>query len=420
MIGSLQRRVFWSILLSAAGVLLAILLAFNILKLAQTASKANAILDSGGMLLEPGGGPPRGKEEDRGGRDKFELIRSVSKDELGAILLASGGSISARIGCAEQMDGETLSKIAAAALSDADGQGRTGSWRYRTAAGESGLGVILLNASSLRRENWQTAFLSLAFFAAACGLFALLARFLTRLIVEPVEENVQMQKRFVADASHELKTPLTVIDANAAVLEQSVGQNRWLDYIKEQTGRMSGLVNELLQLSDLEEARETGAAQQYGPFDAAEAVLSAALPFESVAFERGVTLDTDVPDALEAHGSRKELEQLASILIDNAVKHSPSGGTVKIVLTGPAARRGRKAEAAMELRVSNSGDRIPPEALPHIFDRFYRADEARTRKEGSYGLGLAIAKALVEKHEGSISVISRDGLTEFTVLLPIG
>ena len=418
MIGRLHRRVFWSILLSAAGVLLAILLAFDILKLAQTASKANSILDSGRMLLEPEGGPQRGRENERGSRDRSELIRSVSRDELGAILLAEDGSISAEIGCAEQMEEETLSAIAAAALSDADGQGRMGSWRYRTAAGESGLGVILLNASSLRRENWQTVFLSLAFFAAACGLFALLARFLTRLIVRPVEENMQMQKRFVADASHELKTPLTVIDANAAVLEQSIGKNKWLDYIQEQTGRMSGLVNELLQLSNLEEAGEAEAQQ--GAFDAAEAVLSAALPFESVAFERGVTLETDVPDALEAHGSRKELEQLAAILIDNAVKHSPSGGTVKVVLTGPTARHGRKGEAAMELRVANPGDRIPPEALPHIFDRFYRVDEARTHKAGSYGLGLAIAKAIVEKNKGSISVISQDGRTEFSVLLPIG
>ena len=420
MIGSLRRKVFWSILLSAAGVLLAILAAINVLKLVQTASKADSILDSGRMLLESEAGPDRGRENDRGGRDKAELIRSVSEDELGAFLMAEDGSVTVRIGCAENLEEETLSAIAAAAFPDPDGRGRAGAWTYRTVAAESGMKVLILNAASLRRENWETVFLSLAAFAAACCLFALMARYLSRMIVRPVEENMQMQKRFIADASHELKTPLTVIDANAAVLEQSIGQNKWLDYIQEQTGRMAGLVNELLQLSHLEEAADSGAPLQQERFDAAEAVLSAALPFESVAFERGVTLETNTPDTLEAYGSRKELEQLTAILIDNAVKHSPEGGKVQVDLSGSMTRHGRKEEAELELRVSNSGAGIPPEALPHIFDRFYRVDESRAHSAGSYGLGLAIAKGLAEKNRGSITAASREGLTVFSVLLPIG
>ena len=295
-----------------------------------------------------------------------------------------------------------------------------GSWKYRTVEAEGGTGVLMLNAASLRRENAQTALLSLLAFTAACCLFALLARALAKTIVRPVEENMQMQKRFIADASHELKTPLTVIDANAAVLEQSVGQSKWLDYIKEQTGRMAGLVNELLQLSHLEEAAGTAAQRSSEPYDAAEAVLAAALPFESVAFEGGVTLETDTPDALEGCGSRQELEQLTAILIDNAVKHSPAGGTVRVCLREAPARHGRKEGPMLELKVANSGDEIPPEALEHIFDRFYRVDEARARKTGGYGLGLAIAKGLAEKNGGSIAVTSRNGRTEFTLLLPLG
>ncbi len=421
MIGSLRRRVFWSILLSAAGVLLAILLAINILRLTQTASKAESILDSGRMLLEPERGPGREREDPRGGeRNKSELLRSVSEDELGALLLAEDGTVTARIGCAEQLAEDVLSAVAAAAIGDADGQGRMGNWKYRTVETGDGTGVLMLNAASLRRENAQTALLSLLAFAAACCLFALLARFLSRSIVKPVEENMQMQKRFIADASHELKTPLTVIDANAAVLEQSVGQNKWLDYIKEQSGRMAGLVNELLQLSHLEEASDAAAPRPSEPFDAAEAVLTAALPFESVAFEGGVTLETDTPDTLEAQGSRKELEQLTAILIDNAVKHSPPGGTVRVSLSPSSLGHGRKEEPALELRVSNTGEGIPPEALPHIFDRFYRVDAARTYRAGSYGLGLAIAKGLAEKNGGGLTAASGDGLTEFILLLPLG
>ena len=420
MIVSLRRKVFWSILLSAAGVLLAILLAINVLKLAQTASKRESILNSARVLLQPDAGPERERDSFRGGgRDKAELLRSVSEDELGALVLAADGSLTARIGCAEQLEDETVAMIVAAASASSAGRGRAGQWLYKTVADGSGAGILILNAASLRKENRETILLSLAAFAAACCLFALLARLLSRLIVRPVEENMQMQKRFIADASHELKTPLTVIDANASVLEQSVGQSKWLDYIKEQTGRMSALVNELLQLSDLEEAKGAEKPPLLEEYDAAEAVMAAALPFESVAFERGVTLETDTPDALPACGSRKDLEQLAAILIDNAVKHSAPGTAVRISLTRSVQRHGRKGEAVLELRVANTGDEIPQEALPHLFDRFYRVDGSRTYRAGSYGLGLAIAKGLAEKNNGSITADSQNGITEFALVLPL-
>ena len=422
MIGSLRRRVFWSILLSAAGVLLVILLALNVLKLLQSDSKRESILDSALSLLQSEQEP--GPERERGGvrgdgRGRSDLLRAASEGELGVLLLDRDGSVLSSSGCAGQLDEEAVSAIASAALSDADGRWSADGWDYKAVSLGDGVCVSLFDAASLRRENLETALLSLAAFAAACCLFALMARLLSRMIVRPVEENTQAQKRFVADASHELKTPLTVIDANASVLEQSIGQNKWLDYIKEQTARMAGLVNELLQLSDLEEAGKTDAPVQREPFDAAEAVMAAALPFESVAFERGVALETDMPDRLDACGSRKDLEQLAAILIDNAVKHSAAGGTVRVTLGRSGARHGWKEEAMLELRVANAGDEIPPEALPHLFDRFYRVDEARTHKSNSYGLGLAIARGLAERNRGSISVTSQNGFTEFTLLLPL-
>ena len=428
MITSLKKKVFWSILLSAGGVLLAILVAINVLQVIRTASKQEAILDSAMMILNPEDEKPEGERPpddkapgDRrgGGKDKAELLRAVSEDELGVLLLDSNGEVISQAGCADQLEEAVVSAIVNAALTDEDGRGSTEGWQYKAIRNPEGVIVSFLDEASLRYEIVQTLLLSLAAFAMALSLFAMLAWFLARIIVRPVEENTEMQKRFVADASHELKTPLTVIDANVSVLEQSIGQNKWLDYIKEQTGRMSGLVNEMLQLSNLEEAKHTETSPPHEAYDAAEAVLTAALPFESVAFERGVILDTQVPDTLDAYGCRKDLEQLAAILIDNAVKHSEDGGTVKVILDQSTQRHGLKQTQMLELRVSNSGDEIPAEALPHLFDRFYRVDESRTHKDNSYGLGLAIARSLAEKNQGTITVTSQDGITEFTLRLPI-
>ena len=437
MIRSLKQKVFWSILLSAAGVLLVILLAINVLRAAQTASKRDSILDTALTLLwpesgaegpgtEPGNmdpaneepGKDRGRGKDQDGKGRSELLRSVSEGELGVMLVDAGGSVVKTAGCAESLEEETLSDIAAAALSDPDGRGRTNDWEYKAISVDGGTGISILDAASLRRETLETALLSLGAFAASCGLFVLLAAFLSKTIVKPVEENTEAQKRFVADASHELKTPLTVIDANASVLEQSIGQNKWLDYIKEQSGRMSGLVNELLQLSNLEEDAAAGTSSERTQFDAAEAVMAAALPFESVAFERGLTLETDTPEALPVLGRQKDLEQLAGILIDNAIKHSAESGTVRVFLESASERHGLKETPLIRLRVTNQGDEIPAEALPHLFDRFYRADASRTHKDNSYGLGLAIAKGLAERDGGSISVTSENGTTEFSVRLP--
>ncbi|MBR5336458.1 MAG: hypothetical protein IK152_00545 [Lachnospiraceae bacterium] len=411
MIKTLRQKVFWSILISAAGVLLAILIAINILGLIQTASKKESILDTALTLVRSGNGNEKGHGNGRGdGKGRSELLRSVSEGELGVFMMNADGIVDNKMGCAAQMDDQTIKAIAEAALADKDGQGSINGWEYKAFATELGTGISILDAASLRKESLDTALLSLALFILACALFAFLAFALAKAIVKPVDENMQMQKRFVADASHELKTPLAVIDANASVLEQSIGQNKWLDYIKEQSARMSGLVNELLMLSNIEEAKEKGEAGPKEPFDAAEAVMAAALPFESVAFEQGLLLETDAPDGISIKGNRREVEQLAAILIDNAIKHSSEGGRIQVSLD--------RAMSMARLRVINPGEDIPTEAIPHLFDRFYKVDESRTYKDKSYGLGLAIAKGLAEKNGGSISVTSGDNITEFTLLLP--
>ena len=243
--------------------------------------------------------------------------------------------------------------------------------------------------------------------AAACVLLSLLAALLIRRMVQPVEEAFTRQKQFVSDASHELKTPLAVISANAEVLEQEIGENENLGYIRSEIRRTDALVNNLLTLARLD--RKEGTAEMK-PFDLSHAVLNVVLPFESTVYEAGKTLETDIPEGIECTGNEEMIQQLTVILLSNALKYSNEGGRIEVSLKARGKQR--------ELRVFNTGDPIAPEDQEKIFDRFWRADPAHGRETGGHGLGLAIARNIVETHKGRISVESSEGKgTAFSVIL---
>ncbi|MCI7660258.1 sensor histidine kinase [Flintibacter sp.] len=219
--------------------------------------------------------------------------------------------------------------------------------------------------------------------------------------------------QFVADASHELKTPLTVILANAGIVEGHpdetvASQHKWISYIQEEAQRMKGLVEDMLFLAKHDDARQSAKTQVCNLSDL---VTGCVLRFESVAFESGVELDSEIQPRLSIHGDLDCLERLVMILLDNAVKYAGEAGRVRLELQ-------RRQERAV-LTVTNTGQPIPPEHLDHLFQRFYRADGSRSRKEGGYGLGLAIAHTIVQFHRGQIEVKSdaQNG-TCFTVTLP--
>ncbi|WP_363315573.1 sensor histidine kinase [uncultured Flavonifractor sp.] len=237
--------------------------------------------------------------------------------------------------------------------------------------------------------------------------------FLSSLALRPAERAWKQQRQFVADASHELKTPLTVILANTGIVlahpEDTVAaQSKWLEYTQEEARQMKGLVEDLLFL-----AKSDATGQPFHPAEAdlSELVQGCLLPFEPVAFEAGVALEARVEPALTLTGDEGQLRRLVRILLDNAIKYAGPQGTVTLELA--------RQQDKLRLSVRNTGAPIPPEHLPHLFERFYRADAARDRSQGGYGLGLAIAKAIVEHHRGTITVSSRaETGTVFTVLLP--
>lgn len=239
--------------------------------------------------------------------------------------------------------------------------------------------------------------------AAIAVLFFLSLR-LSKKIIQPLEDNDKQQRQFISDASHELKTPVAVIDANAELLARELGDNEWLSNIRYENDRMGELVKQLLDLSRAESAELPAET-----VDLSRVVTGEELAFESLAFDRGKTIRSEVGEGIQVAGSETQLAQLVSVLLDNAVRHS-AGEEIALSLR----REGHEAV----LKVVNEGEEIPPEKKAHLFDRFYRADEARTDEGQHYGLGLAIAKAVAEKHGGSIGVSCADGKVTFTVTLP--
>ncbi|MBQ6020355.1 MAG: HAMP domain-containing histidine kinase [Clostridia bacterium] len=269
--------------------------------------------------------------------------------------------------------------------------------------------VVLIESSATTAAIRNIAVVSALLFVVAAAVAFVIARLIASRIAKPVDETFKKQKQFISDAGHELKTPLTVIGANVEMLENEIGENKWLGYIRSETGRMKELVLSLLTLAKLENAEETGVFA--ADFDLSAAVEGIAMTFESVAFEQGVLIETVVQPGVAMRGVESEIKQLTAILIDNAVKHSAAGGTVRIQL----AKDGKNRTV---LRVTNPGDPIPKEQREKIFERFYRADDARTgTAENRFGLGLAIAKSIAEKHRGKISVDCANGETVFEVVL---
>ena len=256
---------------------------------------------------------------------------------------------------------------------------------------------------------------------AALAVFLVISLFFSRWALRPVARAWTQQRRFVADASHDLKTPLTVILANTSIAlehpERSVAsQSQWLESTQHEAEAMQGLVGDLLTLAKMDEeeaAAQSGAARPaLEEVDLSDVIEGEVLQFESVAFERGVKLGSQVEPGIKLRGNEQRLRRLAGTLIDNACKYVDDGGAVDVALS----RAGKQAK----LEVRNTGAPISPEDLPHVFDRFYRADKARTGGAGGHGLGLAIARAIAEEHGGTLTASSTQAEgTAFTATLPL-
>lgn len=303
-----------------------------------------------------------------------------------------------------QMSDEELTHFAEEILQTGKTSGKEGNVLYLVTEEEEFTLVTMMDNTVLAESIQTLLQYTLLFGAAAVIVLFFIAIVFANQIIRPLEKSYRKQKQFISDAGHELKTPVSTIAANAELLEREIAENPWLSNIRYENERMSEIVQQLLELARLESV-----SMARTQVDFSRIVLAGLLPFEAGAFEQGLRLEYDVDENIYVNGNEGKLAELVSVLTDNALKHCKEQGTVTVSL--------RQEHKTIQFSVANEGEEIPEEKRDKIFDRFYRVDESREQKNGSYGLGLAIAKAIVTAHQGKISVSCDNGVTTFNVIL---
>ena len=307
------------------------------------------------------------------------------------VFLKENGTVSAvDTGKIAAIDTETAISYAKNVTDSEDTSGFIQDYRFLSYSVGAETHIIFLDygreMSSFRKFLYTSAGVSLG------GLLTvfLLLLFVSGKIVKPFAENYQKQKQFITDAGHELKTPLTIIDADAQVLEMDLGENEWLSDIQAQTNRLAQLTNHMLMLSRMEEQPQV----EKITFPLSDVVQETAETFQTLAKTRSKTLTLQIEPMLSLRGDEKAIRQLISILLDNAMKYSEENGKIIVSL--------KKQKNRIQLSVYNTTTSIKKENLPHLFDRFYRTDQSRNSRTGGYGLGLSIAYSIVAAHKGKI------------------
>ena len=357
-----------------------------------------------GFSQPPKGEPPEGRPGREGEREEKNILTVFYSSESGAYSILSPNN---------SFTEEELLSLLSTIVSQKDDFGTLGQQGviYYRSGGEP-CRIAIASTDYITRSMGNLALVLLAIWLSAMLLFFAVSVRLSALAARPMEEAMQREKQFIADASHDLKTPLSVILANNAILlenpEAPVGNvRRWVDSSQEAAKRMQQLISQMLTLADVE---RPDTALSMHPVDLAAIATKAALEMESLAYEKHVTLEAALPEECTLRSNADYLQRIVSSLLENALKYEPADGRVRLTLTQEKRR--------VRLSVQNFSSTIPAEDLPHVFDRFYRGDKSRKNEYGSFGLGLAITKEMTEKLGGEISVSSsaEDG-TVFQVAL---
>jgi len=269
----------------------------------------------------------------------------------------------------------------------------------------SGEYLVIVDTSNIRYRLSSLLLISVILLGVSEMLVYYVSKKITKWITEPVEETFNKQKDFIADASHELKTPLAVMMASIDCIEVNKKNEKYINNMKSESDRMNNLITKLLDLSK----SESGSNKElYTMNNLSKIVEKRALVFESLAFENNVSINTEIEKDIILKCSKNEIDEVVSILIDNAIKHSYKNSRILVSLY--------KDKNNIVLDIINNGKDIPRDECDKIFERFYRMDKSRNRESNRYGLGLAIAKNIVNNHDGQIKVFSKDNFTTFRII----
>ncbi|RHQ98920.1 sensor histidine kinase [Peptoclostridium sp. AF21-18] len=403
MIKKLRKKFIAISLLSTFIVLSVIISGIHIMNYHRIENDADRMLS---LIAENEGkmpfGKPKfemGKKYDFGKRDmiKFSPETPYETRYFSVVIGANGIVERSDTGKIAAIDTESAVQYAKERYNGNKSSGFEGNYRFLKSE-KDGKTIITFLDCTRELEGFRS-FIIISIIVSVLGLLAVSALIViaSKVILKPVEESYTKQKQFITNAGHEIKTPLTIIDANTEVIEMINGESEWTESIKNQVKRLASLTSDLISLSRMEEESRF----VMNDFPISDVVEEEYEVFKGMADIKGKEMISEIEKNLSYNGDEKAIRQLTSILLDNAIKYTDKNGVIKIKLK----KSGRK----INLSVYNTVESITKEDTKRMFERFYRADSSRNSETGGYGIGLSIASAIVSAHKGKIHADTDDG-----------
>ena len=416
MIKKLKKKIFWILMLSVSILITGIIILFAYMNYSSAISTAISIMERVNDFdkiqenIEPHedmsdidldlNSETRMRLENKPPRGNIELDTNL--DNTYYYFIEDGNIVNQ-----SEDENDEIEVYALKAYNKNNESGIVGNYIYKTEKGmNNGKIVMLMENESVITRIRIIYIISIIACVILIFVTYIVSKKISNIIVKPVEETIEKQKQFISDASHELKTPLAVIEANVDVLEGQVGPSKWMEYIQSEISSMDKLINNLLFLAKTENTEHIKSDEL---FNVSEEITITTSMFESMAYDKKVKINYKITDNIQMKGYKEDIRQVVSTLLENAIMHTKEDGNIFVELN--------KEKNNIVIQIKNEGEPIPEDEKDKIFERFYRVDKSRNREEKRYGLGLAIAKSIVEQYKGKIDVNCQNGVTCFKVII---